>query len=117
MAIKKTLTEAVPSVLDGKVVIWRLVMKYEEGTEGEADYYTNDKRVMINAVDKTTDADGNEVVTNNFTPKAEADWTKKELEDLCPTTRWDGVFASQYDSVITNPPKEPVPDDSYVIPS
>ena len=117
MAIKKTLTEAVPSVLDGKVVIWNFTMKYEEGTEGEADYYTNDKRVMINAVDKTIDADGKEIVTNNFTAKAEADWTKSELEALCPTAKWDEVFASQYDSVITNPPKEPVPDNSYVIPS
>jgi|TARA_E500000305_G_scaffold98203_1_gene89657 hypothetical protein len=113
MAIKKTLTGAVPSVLDGKVVFWNLTMKYEEGTEGEADYYTNDKTVNINAVDK--DPDGKDI--NNFTPKAEADWTKKELEDLCPTTKWDEIFASQYDSVITNPPKEPVPDNSYVIPS
>jgi len=31
---------------------------------------------------------------------------------------WDKIFASQYDSVITNPPKEPVPDNDYVtIPS
>ena len=117
MAIKKTLTEAVPSVLDGKVVVWNLTMKYEEGTEGEADYYTNDKRVMINAVDKSVGPDGKEIVTNNFTAKAEADWTKSELEALCPTAQWDAVFASQYDSVITNPPKEPVPDTSYVIPS
>ena len=42
MAIKKTLTGAIPSVLDSKVVVWNLTMKYEEGTEGEADYYTND---------------------------------------------------------------------------
>tara|TARA_R100000908_G_C3720891_1_gene123685 strand:- start:68 stop:406 length:339 start_codon:yes stop_codon:yes gene_type:complete len=112
MAVKKTLTEAVPSVLDGKVVRWNFVMKYEEGTEGEADYYTNDKRVMINA----SETIGDKTITN-FTPKAEADWTKKDLEDLCPTAKWDAVFASQYDSVITNPPKEPVPDNSYVIPS
>ena len=113
MAVKKTLTEAVPSVLDGKVVVWSLTMKYEEGTEGQADYYTNDKRVTIDAAE--TGPDG--TTTNNFTPKAEADWTKSELEALCPTTKWDAVFASQYDSVITNPPKEPVPDNSYVIPS
>ena len=30
---------------------------------------------------------------------------------------WDNVFASQYDSVITNPPDDPVPDPDYVIPS
>ena len=112
MAVTKTLIKAVPSVLDGKVVIWNLTMKYEEGTEGEADYYTNDKSVNLNAAETIGD-----ITTNNFTPKAEADWTKSELEALCPTTQWDAVFASQYDSVITNPPKEPVPDNSYVIPS
>ena len=116
MAIKKTLTEAVPSSKDGKVVRWNLTMKYEEGTEGKADYYTNDKNISIEAAETRFGPDG-DITTNNFTPKAEADWTKKELEDLCPTAKWDQVFASQYDSVITNPPKEPVPDNSYVIPS
>ena len=38
MAIKKTLIAAIPSLEDGKVVNWRLTMKYEEGTEGQADY-------------------------------------------------------------------------------
>ena len=112
MAIKKTLTEAVPSVLDGKVVVWNLTMKYEEGTEGQADYYTNNKSVNLNA----TETIGDKTATN-FTPKAEADWSKSDLEALCPTAKWDEIFASQYDSVITNPPKEPVPDNSYVIPS
>ena len=116
MAVKKTLTGAIPSLEDGKVVHWRLTMKYEEGTEGKADYYTNDKTVAINASETVAGPDG-DVTTNNFTPKAEADWTKKDLEDLCPTAHWDTVFASQYDSVITNPPKEPVPDYDYVIPS
>ena len=113
MAIKKTLIEAIPASEGGKVVRWSLTMKYEQGTEGEADYYTNDKRETINASE--TNLDGS--TTTNFTAKAEGDWTKKELEDLCPTTKWDAVFASQYDSIITNPPKEPVPNNSYVIPS
>ena len=113
MAIKKTLIEAVPASESGKVVRWSLTMKYEQGTEGEADYYTNEKRETIDA--SKTNLDGS--TTTNFTAKAEGDWTKKELEDLCPTTRWDAVFASQYDSIITNPPKEPVPNNSYVIPS
>jgi len=112
MAVKKTLTGAIPSVLDGKVVIWNLTMKYEQGTEGQADYYTSDKSVNLNATETLGD-----ITVNNFTPKAEADWTKSELEALCPTAKWDEIFASQYDSVITNPPKEPVPDNSYVIPS
>lgn len=105
MAVKKTLTEAVPFVLDGKVVVWNLTMKYEEGTEGEADYYTNDKTVTVTAAD------------GDFTAKAEADWTKSELEALCPTARWDEIFNSQYDSVITNPTVDPVPDADYQIPS
>ena len=105
MAIKKTLTEAVPSSKDGKVVRWNLTMKYEEGTEGEADYYTNEKSTILVAAD------------GDFTAKAEGDWTKSELEALCPTAKWDEVFNSQYDSVITNPPVEPVADHSYQIPS
>ena len=113
MAIKKTLTGAVPFVLDGKVVRWTFTMKYEQGTEGQADYYTNDKRETIEASEVNPDGS----TTTNFTPKAEGEWTKKELEDLCPTAKWDQIFSSQYDSVITNPPKEPVPDTSYVIPS
>ena len=113
MAIKKTLIEAIPASEGGKVVRWSLTMKYEQGTEGEADYYTNEKRETIDASE--TNLDGS--TTTNFTAKAEGDWTKKELEDLCPTTKWDAVFASQYDSIITNPPKEPVPNNSYVIPS
>ena len=117
MAIKKTLTGAVPSVLDGKVVRWSLTMKYEQGTEGEADYYKNNKQTTIDASVSRPDADGKDITTTNFTPKAEADWSKSDLEALCPTAKWDAIFASQYDSVITNPPKEPVPDDSYVIPS
>ena len=112
MSVTKTLNLAVPYLEDGKVVRWQLGMKYEQGTEGQADYYTSDKLVTLDA----TYTVGDETKTN-FTPKAEGEWTKKELEDLCPTDRWDKVFASQYDSVITNPPKEPVPDNDYVIPS
>tara|TARA_R100001082_G_scaffold110975_1_gene92683 strand:+ start:2459 stop:2800 length:342 start_codon:yes stop_codon:yes gene_type:complete len=113
MAIKKTLTEAIPSILDGKVVFWSLSMKYEQGTEGKDDYYTNNKTVNIGATETAPDGS----TTTNFTAKAEGEWTKSDLEALCPTTQWDAIFASQYDSVITNPPKEPVPDNSYVIPS
>ena len=113
MAVKKTLTGAIPSVLDSKVVVWNLTMKYEEGTEGKDDYYTNNKTVSIDATETAPDGS----TTTNFTAKAEGEWTKSDLEALCPTTQWDAIFASQYDSVITNPPKEPVPDNSYVIPS
>ena len=112
MAVKKTLTSAKPFSEGGKVTRWSLTMKYEQGTEGEADYYTSERNITIDAAE--TD-DG--VTVNNFTAKAEKDWTKKELEDLCPTAKWDEVFSSQYDSVITNPPKEPVPNSEFVIPS
>ena len=57
------------------------------------------------------------VTVNNFTPKAEKSWTRKELEDLCPIAQWDKIFESQYDSVITNPKKEPVVNHDFVIPS
>ena len=105
MAITRTLIKAVPYNLNNKVEKWDLTMKYEEGTEGEADYYTNEKSVDLVAAD------------GDFTAKAEGDWTKSELEALCPTARWDDIFASQYDSVITNPSVDPVPDTDYQIPS
>ena len=116
MAVKKTLIQAVPGNEDGKVVRWQLTMKYEQGTEGKADYYQSDKNTTIYATETRLGPDG-DVTTNNFTPKAEGEWTKKELEDLCPTAKWDAIFASQYDSVITNPPKETVDNNDFVIPS
>ena len=112
MAIKKTLTGAVPSSTGGKVVSWNLTMKYEQGTEGEDDYYTNDKSVTVNATETIGDT-----TKTNFTAKAEGSWSKSELEGLCPTAKWDEIFASQYDSVITNPPTNPVPNNEFAIPS
>ena len=116
MAVKKTLTQAVPGNEDGKVVRWQLTMKYEQGTEGEADYYESEKNVTVYATETRPGPNGDETI-NNFTAKAEGEWTKKELEDLCPTAKWDAIFASQYDSVITNPPKEPVDNNDFVLPS
>jgi len=107
MAVTKTLTGAVPYNLDSKVQQWDFVMKYEEGAD--ATYYTSNFQTSIPA----TDQDGNV----NFTPKAEASWTLAQLTALCPISQWDDIFASQYDSVITNPPVLPVPDPDYVIPS
>tara|TARA_R100000742_G_C4259240_1_gene77080 strand:+ start:652 stop:1002 length:351 start_codon:yes stop_codon:yes gene_type:complete len=116
MAVKKTLIEAIPSNEGGKVVRWSLTMKYEQGTEGEADYYKNNKEITIYASETRPTPSGDETITN-FTPKAENSWSKSDLEALCPTAKWDAIFASQYDSVITNPPKEPVPNGEFVIPS
>ena len=113
MAVKKTLIGAVPASEGGKVTRWTLTMKYEQGTEGKADYYTSDRNITIQATE--TGPDGS--TTTNFTAKAEKDWTKKDLEDLCPIARWDDIFASQYDSVITNPSTNPVANNEFAIPS
>ena len=113
MAVKKTLIEAVPSSEGGKVVRWDLTMRYEQGTEGKADYYTNEKRATVEATVEGL----NGSTTTNFTPKAEGEWTKKELENLCPTAKWDDIFDQQYDSVIKNPKTAPVPNTKFAIPS
>ena len=108
MAITKTLTTAVPYNKDGEVQRWDFEMKYEEGAD--ATYYTSSFFTSIPATDPVTG-------TVNFTPKAEGEWTLAQLIALCPTDLWDTIFASQYDSVITNPPDLPVADPDYVIPS
>ena len=111
MAVTKTLTRAIPYNKSSKVQQWDFEMKYNQGNKSASPstYYESFFNIMIPA----TDTDG----TVNFTPKAEGSWTLSELKALCPTSHWDTIFASQYDSVITNPPDNPVPDPSYVIPS
>ena len=111
MAVTKTLTGATPYNKSSKVQQWVLEMQYNQGSKSAspATYYESSFRTSIPA----TADDG----TVNFTPKAEGSWTLAQLTALCPTSQWDTVFASQYDSVITNPPDNPVPDNSYVIPS
>ena len=106
MAVTKTLTVAVPFNKDGKVEIWDFEMKYEEGED--ATYFSS----AFSATILATDHQGNV----NFTPKAEGEWTLAQLTALCPTSKWDDVFDIQYDSVITNPPDNPVSDPDYVIP-
>jgi len=106
MAVTKTLTGALPYNKSSKVQQWDFTMQYEEGED--ATYYTSNFNASIPA----TDSNG----TVNFTPKAEASWTLAELTALCPTSQWDTVFDSQYDSMVP-PPDNPVPDPDYVIPS
>jgi len=108
MAVTKTLTKAVPYNKSSKVQQWDFTMQYNEGAD--ATYYRSFFQASIPATDPVTGA-------VNFTPKAEGSWTLAQLTALCPTSHWDTVFASQYDSVITNPPDDPVPDPDYVIPS
>ena len=111
MAVTKTLTGAIPYNKSSKVQKWDLEMQYNQGSKSAspATYYESSFRTSIPA----TADDG----TVNFTPKAEGSWTLAQLTALCPVSAWDNVFASQYDSVITNPPDNPVPDPDYVIPS
>ena len=108
MAVTKSLTKAVPFEKDSKVEQWELRYTYENDSKGDATYYTSTFNVHVEATDP------NGVV--NFTAKAKADWTKSEIEALCPISQWDTVFASQVDSVITNPPSNPIADQSYSIP-
>jgi chitodextrinase len=110
MAVTKTLTTALPYNLNNKVQKWDLGMTYNQGskTADPPTYYESTFTTTIPAVDTNG--------TVNFTAKAKADWTKSELEALCPISQWDIVFASQVDSVITNPVVNPEPDRSYSIP-
>ena len=105
MAVTKTLTKAIPFEKNSKVEEWNLQMTYENDSEGDATYSTSAFNTNVVAAD------------GDFTAKAKADWTKSQLEALCPTSQWDAVFASQVDSVITNPVVPPVPDVTYSIPS
>ena len=111
MAVTKTLTGAIPYNKSSKVQQWDFTMQYNQGSKSAspATYYES----SFNASIPATADDG----TVNFTPKAEGSWTLAQLTALCPISQWDNVFASQYDSVITNPPDNPVPDPDYVIPS
>ena len=109
MAVTKALTKAIPYSKSSKVQEWELEYTYENDKEGDATYYTSTFQERVEA----TDHEGNVV----FTPKAKGSWTKAQLVALCPVAHWDNVFASQVDSVITNPPVLPVADNSFTIPS
>ena len=112
MAVTKTLTIAIPYNKSSKVQQWDFTMKYNQGSKSASPptYYESTFSAIIPATDPNTG-------TVNFTPKAEGSWTLAQLTALCPISQWDAIFASQYDSVITNPPDDPVPDPDYVIPS
>ena len=115
MAVTKTLTNAVPFNLNNKVQEWDLTMQYKQGNKS-ADpptYFETSYNALIPS-SQVSPKTGETII--NFTPKAEASWTKAEIVALLPTAQWDTIFASQYDSVITNPPDLPVADNSYVIP-
>ena len=105
MAITKTLTKSIPFIKSSKVVEWQLEMTYENDSEGDATYY---KSVFYN---QAVAADG------DFTKAAKGSFNLAALTAMCPVSAWDDVFDSQVDSVITNPVVNPVPDESFSVPS
>ena len=105
MAVTKKLTKSIPHVKSSKAEKWDLEMTYENGSEGDATYY---KSVFIHTA---VAADG------DFTKAAKGSFNLAALTAMCPTSLWDDVFARQVDSVITNPPSDPVPDESFEVPS
>ncbi len=110
MAVTKAITSCTPYVnSSSKVDKWDIEMKYENDSEGDSTYYTSTFNKTINQLDD----DGNA----NFTLKAKGSWTNANLVAICPVSQWDTVFASQVDSVITNPPVESTPDSAFNVPS
>ena len=110
MAVTKAITKCTPYVnSSSKVDKWDIEMKYENDSEGDATYYTSTFSTIVPQLNQ----DGNA----NFTLKAKSSWSNADLVAICPVSRWDVVFASQVDSVITNPPAESAPDESFSVPS
>ena len=105
MAVTKKLTKSIPYVKSSKVEEWHLEMTYENDSEGDATYYTSTFSHTAIAAD------------GDFTKAAKGTFNLAALTAMCPTSHWDDVFASQVDSVITNPPSDPVPDEAFSVPS
>ena len=105
MAVTKTLTKSIPHVKSSKVGQWDLEMTYENDSEGDATYY---KSVFSHTA---VAADG------DFTKAAKSSFNLAALTAMFPTAHWDTVFASQVDSVITNPPTQAVADNDFSVPS
>ena len=105
MAVTKKLTKSIPYVKSSKAEKWDLEMTYENDSEGDATYY---KSVFTHIA---VAADG------DFTKAAKGSFNLAALTAMCPTSQWDDVFASQVDSVITNPPAQAVPDEAFTVPS
>ena len=114
MAITKKIIKCIPyENSSNKVDKWDIQMKYENDSEGDSTYYTSTFNTTVNQTD--TDASGN--TTTNFTLKAKSSWTNANLVAICPVSNWDTIFASQVDSVITNPPTVSTPDNDFNVPS
>jgi hypothetical protein len=114
MAVTKAIVSCTPYVNSfNKVDKWDIEMKYENDNEGDSTYYTSTFNTTVNQTD--TNADGS--TTTNFTLKAKSSWTNANLVAICPVSHWDTVFASQVDSVITNPTTLSTPDQAFSVPS
>ena len=109
MPVTKTVTGATPYEKDGNVVRWEVSMQYEDGIEDTDSYYTSTFSTSI----ASTDHEDEEI----FEEKAKGEWTLAEITALAPTDHWDRVFASQYDTIITNPPVVPVADNAFELPA
>jgi hypothetical protein len=105
MAVTKAMTKAIPSEKSSKAQEWNMEMKYENDSEGDATYYTS----TFSHTAKAADGD--------FTAAAKGSFNLAALTALCPVSRWDAVFASQVESVITSPVVPPVADESFSVPS
>ena len=105
MAVTKKLTKSIPYVKSSKVEEWHLEMTYENDSEGDATYYTTTFSTTAVAAD------------GDFTAAAKGTFNLAALTALCPVSHWDTIFASQVDSVITNPIVPPVPDSDFAVPS
>ena len=110
MAVTKKLVKTIPYVKSSKVEKWHLEMQYENDSEGDATYYTSTFNLDVESTDSLTGA-------SNFTKAAKGSFSNADLVALCPVSKWDTIFASQVDSVITNPPSDPVADNSFSVPS
>ena len=124
MAVTKTLTKAIPREnSSNEVEQWDLTMKYSQGTEGQANYFEASYFTEVRATEPvivTFQDESNPATyttTTNFTELDKTAWSLAELTALCPTTQWDAVFASQYDSVITSPRIRGTPDEDFDIPT
>ena len=110
MAVTKTITSCIPYVnSNSKVDKWDITMQYENDSAGDATYYKSNFFTSVEQLDR----DGNA----NFTLKAKGSWSNADLVAICPVSQWDDVFASQVDSVITNPPVQSTPDQAFSVPS
>ena len=105
MAVTKAMTKAIPSEKSSKAQEWNMEMKYENDSDGDATYYTSTFSHTAVAAD------------GDFTAAAKGTFNLAALTALCPVLRWDAVFASQVESVITSPVVPPVPDESFSVPS